>query len=384
MADYLANPLEPECAGTAATALLPIGPILSMPGEPGTMKDRDVTRALAASHYLAEMHATSRGRFRLAVVWAVVREMARTMNVLGAHESIAELGKPDATGVVPLLMPPRPVGVQQVIEATTVSPRTPISPDDPLWQDDEYLATAPTTTMMLAAGGLPLMPTPATAKRYFEAVQRIARSMGLLDAGSALVPELWLAATFDLPELDTTDAASLEAWTRAWTFDALELELYEEQVLRWVLTRMTSDSRTSHQTVGELRETFGLSWRSCEGLVRAARGETMRLANTDQEEDRAMMVMRIESYISRARAAMDLDSESKGLKMLAAVQGLTRTDPKGRLDEIIEVIAAMSGASPHAAPTAAPAVGRITVDEGEASQDEPPDEPPDFDDLDDE
>ena len=100
-----------------------------------------------------------------------------------------------------------------------------------------------------------------------------------------------------------------------------------------------------------------------------------------------MMVMRIESYISRARAAMDLDSESKGLKMLAAVQGLTRTDPKGRLDEIIEVIAAMSGASPHAAPapgSAAPAVGRITVDEGEASQDEPPDEPPDFDDLDDE
>lgn len=71
-------------------------------------------------------------------------------------------------------------------------------------------------------------------------------------------------------------------------------------------------------------------------LVRAAmRGS---YEQRDVEEDRILMVLKLEDFIERSKAALDLKSEAQGLKQLALVQGLGRTEPRDATSEFLEVV----------------------------------------------
>lgn len=317
------------------------------------MSEREAHASMAHAFMLANMTVEERTRYRHLVAWVVTREMATGMEILNHDEPISALSIPDARGIDVYLEPPKPPRAQQLMRVLSRVP-------DP---DPRNALTV--SELLLPENGLPLMPTEQTRTRYFVTVMMLAAKTGLLERGTAMMPELWATAFGDLPGLEEAiyaedPTAALKPWADAWPRDRLELELFEEQVVRWAMKRMVNDANASHAVIQQLRDTFGLSWTAASGVVRMARGEASRMMSADLEENRALMVARIESYIQRSKKALDLDSESKGLKMLAAVQGLTRTDPATQLDEIVNAIGAISKEMDAATP---PPIGgaRITV-----------------------
>jgi hypothetical protein len=91
------------------------------------------------------------------------------------------------------------------------------------------------------------------------------------------------------------------------------------------------------------RDRYGLSRRECLGLVRLARADALQYGRSSVEDDRALMVALLKDYTDRAREAFNLDGEMKGLRELARVQGLTRTEPEDKMSEFLGVVRRVSG-----------------------------------------
>ena len=91
------------------------------------------------------------------------------------------------------------------------------------------------------------------------------------------------------------------------------------------------------------RERYGLSRRECLGLVRLARADAVQYGRSSVEDDRSLMVAQLKDYVDRARDASNLDGEMKGLRELARVQGLTRTEPEDKMSEFLGVVRRVSG-----------------------------------------
>lgn len=91
------------------------------------------------------------------------------------------------------------------------------------------------------------------------------------------------------------------------------------------------------------RERYGLGRRECLGLIRLARADAMQYGRSSVEDDRALMVAQLKDYVDRSRDAMNLDGEMKGLRELARVQGLTRTEPEDKMSEFLGVVRRVSG-----------------------------------------
>lgn len=63
-------------------------------------------------------------------------------------------------------------------------------------------------------------------------------------------------------------------------------------------------------------------------VTKAAKVMITRRNEFDPEEERALMALRVEDYIRRARSALDLKAEAFGLKQLSLINGLGKTDPE--------------------------------------------------------
>ncbi len=63
--------------------------------------------------------------------------------------------------------------------------------------------------------------------------------------------------------------------------------------------------------------------------------------SADVEENRYLMEERLSDVANRAREAGSIGDELKTLKVLAMVQGLTKTAPESTLSELVKVIDAV-------------------------------------------
>jgi len=77
-------------------------------------------------------------------------------------------------------------------------------------------------------------------------------------------------------------------------------------------------------------------------LMRLARADALAVGGSSVEEDRALMIAQLKDLIARAKEEMNSDRELKALKQLAAIQGLTRTEPEDRAMDFMRVIAAVA------------------------------------------
>ena len=87
-----------------------------------------------------------------------------------------------------------------------------------------------------------------------------------------------------------------------------------------------------------LRDEYGLRASEADHLVRIAKTGAVRIAESDVEEDRALMILRLERLIERSRDELDIRAEIAALKQLSIIQGLNYNDEANTMKDIIDVI----------------------------------------------
>ncbi len=95
-------------------------------------------------------------------------------------------------------------------------------------------------------------------------------------------------------------------------------------------------------TIKHFREEYGFARKEIIALIRVVKTMALERSAASIEEKRAMQEMRLEDFIGRAKNAMNMDDEMKGVKELAKIQGLTRTEPENQAAEFFDVIKRVS------------------------------------------
>lgn len=115
-----------------------------------------------------------------------------------------------------------------------------------------------------------------------------------------------------------------------------EILYFENLVLGRALEWCLKSSKG--KTVKHLRELLGLHAREAQQLVKLAVERGMQTDRDDLDTKRYLTEGQVIDYIERAREAGDMNSEMKGMKLLAQVSGLTKTEPESQMDEMVRGI----------------------------------------------
>lgn len=90
--------------------------------------------------------------------------------------------------------------------------------------------------------------------------------------------------------------------------------------------------------IKHLNEEYGLHRREAQAIVKLAKARARETMDSDVEDNRALMVLRLEDYRGRAKEALNLQAEMYALKLTALVQGLGKTKPEDQVAEFIDVV----------------------------------------------
>lgn len=111
-----------------------------------------------------------------------------------------------------------------------------------------------------------------------------------------------------------------------------EICLFEMGMVRHAMTLL---NRGPIHAAQNLTQEYKLHEREVRSLLCMAAAEMRDLYDQPMDIRRAAMEHRIEGYVERAQEAMDLNSEMKALKALAAISGLTRTEPENADEDFL-------------------------------------------------
>ena len=124
-------------------------------------------------------------------------------------------------------------------------------------------------------------------------------------------------------------------WPSRWDIMACENDLVEE-VLKDTISKGVGHARN------ELREKYGLTDREVQVLVNIARTVAQKRVAHDIEEQRAVMVMRLDSIIERAQNNLDVRAELLALKAQASVLGLNKGEPEDLAKDFVRAVEKVS------------------------------------------
>lgn len=179
-------------------------------------------------------------------------------------------------------------------------------------------------------GGLALSPAKTQLghqRRFVAAVKKVVNALWL-ERGSKQFPYLGYYGLDGLMSHETL----AELWpTRG------EILAFEDQIIEEVTTFVMKWSKA--KTKQHLRELLGLTPKESGGLIAMATDEARAEATQDVEVKRFVMESRIMDYIDRQQEAGDAANELRGLKTLAAVQGLGKSEPETHMEELIGAMA---------------------------------------------
>lgn len=197
-------------------------------------------------------------------------------------------------------------------------------------------------------------PTPqVTAEReaFVSRVVKVADSLRI-SQGSRSNPHL---GYYGLKGL-TKESTVVDAWP-----SRPELLNFEDSLIEQLKTLCLRQSKL--KTRDHIRQLLGLQIKEAGALIRLAVHEAQSQECDDLETKRFIAEGWLTDYIERAKENGDLNSEMKGLKELAKVQGLTRVEPENQLDVMVQAIASVAAAAQR--DERGPGVGpkRIEVDD---------------------
>ncbi len=141
-----------------------------------------------------------------------------------------------------------------------------------------------------------------------------------------------------------------------------ELLFFEDNLIEQLKTLCLRQSKK--KTREQIRDLLGLQIKEAGALIKLAISEAQMHENDDLETKRFLAENWLIDYIERSKDCGDLNSEMKGLKELAKVQGLTRVEPENQMDIMVQAIASVAAAAQR--DERGPGVGpRITVSDDE-------------------
>lgn len=179
----------------------------------------------------------------------------------------------------------------------------------------------------LFADGLPLLPPsePERAKRWCEAMSMLARDLGIerTEEGCLGLRGLLHPKTCGRAGVSESNVLAIE-------------ELLVDEAQRLIV------ECGERPAIEHFRNRYGFARKEAIGLIRLARADALATGGSSVEEDRALMIAQLKDLIARAKEEMNTERELKALKQLAAIQGLTRTEPEDQARDFMRVIAAVA------------------------------------------
>lgn len=142
---------------------------------------------------------------------------------------------------------------------------------------------------------------------------------------------------------------------------------FEAQFVDYAHKFLTKKSRQA--AIAATEKVFGrLHFLERPDFARLPYSPLVEFASTTPEEDRALMVSRLERLAARARDSLDIRTEAAVLRSIAQIQGLTYQDVDNEKRNFREVLAL-----PPDTKTSPPPIPRLTISSIEAPQED--DEP---------
>lgn len=191
--------------------------------------------------------------------------------------------------------------------------------------------------------GLPLMPPPPLKDPgddgdplldlWLEAAAAVADRLGLED-GTPAMPSLGLRGMRDL--LSPEKVRDLYP-------SRLKIAVFETLLVEETLRKLSDAGQA--KTRRYLRDKYGLLAHESNSLLKCAKYKARQQVIGDLDEDRALMILRLEGLIDRARESCDLRNELGGLKALAVVLGLAKVEADNGLSDFVQTVRKVNSTS---------------------------------------
>lgn len=327
---------HPSAAATALGARAPeppepVGEALERVAENGKGKGLFANRFRLAARTIDDA-----APFRARVAYRIVREHARLKNLITDDESLIE-----ALGIDPNQPGDPWRGDTSFVPPTRRDGTTRLTM--PAWHALEALQEQPLLPPVVsrefrdvgdgpgAKGDLTILRSysPERDRKYLdwiEGADMIVRYLKIRD-GSEADREQGIVGLQGM--LDPDRARLL--WPSRYEIAAFEAVLIEETLGEMIESGVPG-------AVKFLGVQYGLSRREAGALVKLAKAQARESMESDTEDNRALMVLRLESYLGRAKGALNLQAEMYALKLMALVQGLGKSKPEDIAQDFIDVV----------------------------------------------
>ena len=292
--------------------------------------------------------------WRLRVCYRFVREMARLRALVTDGDLLSEIESNVDHWMHPLILKPAklPRDISQALETIQIFAEAELLAKEDQYSRPSFKPDVPRFTFP----GIALLPPPVP-DRFIDQNCQVSddydpyKDSALLLYIEALVSMSWYLKIEQGCKLDP----QLGIIGTRGVFDPEVIRLIfptRTQFMAWeeLLIEETIDvliEKGSVETQKYLKESHGLVSYEIAHLIKACKVLISRHNEFDPDEERALMALRIEDYIKRARDAVDLKAESFGLKQLSLINGLGKTDPEdANNDMFIEVARKVSSMRP--------------------------------------
>lgn len=117
---------------------------------------------------------------------------------------------------------------------------------------------------------------------------------------------------------------------------AAEIVSYEHLLLTELMRMMVEKSTKT--TLDYMTNTLGFNALEIQGHMKMVRALARIHAERDQDEERAISLLRLEEYRLRAQESLDLKAEMNALKQIAMIMGLTRSEADDNMQDFMDVV----------------------------------------------
>lgn len=199
-----------------------------------------------------------------------------------------------------------------------------------------------------------IQPSPENLVPWITRTLAVAAVLGIPD-GSMALHDLGARVLPAMTDPETAQAA----WPGPLEIIEIEMEMVEEAV---GLIASSGVLRTRRA----LRSRWGLSPDEITSILGVARRAAVEITEADTEQDRALMVLRLQGLADRAKQRRDLGHEIRALKLIAQIKGLNRETEEGGLSALIASMEQVASQRQFVLPDESPYKKRLVAPKEEA------------------
>jgi len=132
-------------------------------------------------------------------------------------------------------------------------------------------------------------------------------------------------------------AGLLDPWTIRLAFPSKwQIMAFEGMIVEETLSLIVQGGKTAARE--KLKNLYGLQPVEINQMIRIAGAKAIELTRADVDEDRSLMIMRLEEAARKAHIATDIRAEISAFKAIAVIQGLARVEPDNVMSDFISVV----------------------------------------------